>query len=193
MAQKKSLIPLIMQMQQQGLTQNQISQTLQRDGYSNTDIFQAMDLAVQKKQFGEPMQQLPTMPPPLNPMGMAPQSINMPPSDSGLHEEVHEIEELIEQIIDEKWQDAEKSFQAINQWKHSVETKLIELQTQIHETKSQFSDLQGALVGKMGEYDKNVGNVGVQLQAMEMAFSKVLPQFTENIQDLNRITKKMKK
>ena len=194
MAPQNSLIPLISQMQTQGLSKNQISQSLQREGYSNTDIFQAMDLAGQKKQFGEPMQQPPTMPPPLNPMGMAPQSITGPSNGApSMHEEVHEIEELIEQIIDEKWQDVEKSFKAITEWKHTVETKLVELQTQLVDTKSQFANLQGALVGKMGEYDKNVGDVGTQLKAMEMAFSKVLPQFTENIQDLNRITKNMKK
>ena len=197
MAQKNSLIPLIAQMQAQGLNKNQIAQNLNREGYSNTDIFQAMDLAKQKKEFGEPMQQPPNMPPPINPMGMAPTSMNQssPQSSpqSNIHEEVHEIEELIEQIIDEKWQDVEKHFNELQEWKHTVENKLTTLDTQLSETKTQFANLQNALVGKMGEYDKNILNVGTQLQAMEMAFSKILPQFTENIQELNRITKNMKR
>ena len=44
----------------------------------------------------------------------------------------------------------------------------------------------------MGEYDKHIMEVGSEIKAMEKVFSKVLPTFTENVNELNNITKKIK-
>ena len=54
-------------------------------------------------------------------------------------------------------------------------------------------ELQQALVGKIGEYDQNILNVGMEIKAMEKVFQKVLPQFTENVNELSRVTQSIKK
>ncbi len=51
-----------------------------------------------------------------------------------------------------------------------------------------YDELHKALVGKIGDYDQNILNVGSQVQAMEKVFSKVLPKFTETVNHLGRIT-----
>ncbi len=44
-----------------------------------------------------------------------------------------------------------------------------------------------------GEYDQNILNVGTEIKVMEKVFQKVLPTLTENVNELSRITKGMKK
>ena len=58
--------------------------------------------------------------------------------------------------------------------------------------KTQFDKLNNAVLGKIQDYDKNITDVGVQLQAMEKVFGKVLPTFVDNVNELNRITDKMR-
>lgn len=187
---QRNLVDTIAQMQAQGLDNNQIAQSLQREGYTNEQIFDAMNLAEQQKLGAPTMTQ--DIPPPINPMGFQPQSV-VQPQQQDVQGEVQEIEELIEQIINEKWKDIEESIGKILDWKTKVEQNLGTLQTQLNDQKEQFQHLQNSVVGKVGDYDKNVLEVGTQLKAMEMAFSKVLPQFTENINELNRITSHLKK
>ncbi len=186
----KSLVDIIHDMQMQGLSKNQIAQSLQREGYSNQRIFEAMGLANQKMQFNQPIDGMGMPPPPMGGMGMSPHP--MAPTHSTSSDEVKEIEELIEQIIDEKWREIDADIQKVIDWKETVETKFATTSSQIADLREQMQGLQNALVGKMGEYDKNVLEVGTQLKAMEMAFSKIVPTFTENINELNRITRDLK-
>jgi len=58
--------------------------------------------------------------------------------------------------------------------------------------KDQFDELHKAVIGKIGEYDKNILNVGAEVKAMEKVFSNVLPVFVNNVKQLNDITKKFK-
>ena len=44
----------------------------------------------------------------------------------------------------------------------------------------------------MGEYDKNMKEVGTDIKALETVFKKILPSFTENVAELSRITKRVK-
>jgi len=122
-----------------------------------------------------PQQQMP--PPP--PQGFAPQPMAT-------------NEELIEAIIDEKWNDLLKDINKIIEWKNTAETRLVTVEQQIKDLKDQFDNLHNAVVGKIGEYDKHILDVGAELQAMEKVFAKILPVFTQNVSELTRITDDLK-
>jgi len=127
------------------------------------------------------MNQMPNMPP-------------MPPQPSAPGDmDTQQIEALIEAVIEEKWQDIERNITKVVEWKESTEQLLQSMQQQIADVKGQVDSLQKAIIGKIGDYDKNILEVGAQLGAMEKAFSQVLPTFTENINELNRITQRLKK
>jgi len=66
------------------------------------------------------------------------------------------------------------------------------MEVKIDHLKESFSDLQKAIVGKVGEYDRHIMEVGSEIKAMERVFSKVLPAFTENVSELSDISKRMK-
>ena len=77
-------------------------------------------------------------------------------------------------------------------WKNVMENRLTLLEQRFSDLKMQFDDLNKGILDKMAEYDQNIVNVGTEIKAMEQVFQKVLPTFTENINELARLTKQMK-
>ena len=189
-------------MRQQGLTNNQIVQTLQRQGYSSSQIFDAMSQADIKGIVEQapiqaapplgpaPRTQMPAMPQPA-PQRPAPPPPVMP---SPVPETTSErIEEIAETIIDEKWEELMKNVEKIITWKDATESRITRIEESIADLKKSFDELHRGILGKISEYDKGIRNVGTDIKAMQEVFKKVLPKFTENISELGRITKTIKK
>ncbi|MEM4259990.1 MAG: hypothetical protein QXG00_02035 [Candidatus Woesearchaeota archaeon] len=199
-----SPLEIVRAMKQQGYTNNMIIQTLQKDGYSSADIVDALNKSEmpQPVQPGFGMQQSDIVQQPMmqmpEPPGTTPsystqdfrQQTTLPQQQNY---DLSSAEELIEAIIDEKWNELVKDINKIVDWKNKTENKITSLEQQFNDLKADFDKLHQAIIGKIGEYDKNILEVGSEIKAMENVFSKVLPVFTENVNELSRITQKMKK
>ena len=119
-------VSLVIQMRQQGMSDNQIVQSLQKQGYSTTQVFDALSQAdiqpateaqypgAAPEQYSEPPQQQPVF-------QQAPQM----PSQEGFGRE--QIEEVAETIIDEKWDELMKGVNKIIEWKDSAEERLAKI------------------------------------------------------------------
>lgn len=118
--------------------------------------------------------------------GMPPPPMNAPGIDSTTNEE------LIEAIIDEKWNELVKDINKIIDWKTTAEGRIAAMEQEIKDLKGEFDKLHQGVVGKIGEYDKNILDVGSEIKAMEKVFAKILPVFTENVSELSRITGDLK-
>lgn len=195
---KPSDLPVdqIKAMRSRGFDNNQIVQALQRNGYSSTQIFDALNQADLVSGAGlpsEPDSFMPSQPPPPPGGGMdqEPMQDYGGGSSGGVSNE--EVEELVESIIEEKWDELSKDISKIVEWKNEVESKIAKLEQRFDSLKSDFDKLHQAIIGKIGDYDKNILEVGAEIKAMEKVFSKVLPVFTENVNELNRITQTLKK
>jgi len=191
-------------MQAQGMDNNHIIQALQRDGYTAKEVFEALNQASlqptgttrpkkpteheQTKQ-GETMNQPTSYPPP--PQHSTTTSSTTATSTPSPNSSVS-TEELIEAIIDEKWNELVKDISMIIEWKNQAQATIASIEQQFTDLKDQFDKLHQALIAKIGEYDKNILDVGSEVKAMEKVFSKVLPVFTENITELSRITKELR-
>lgn len=175
-------IPLarIQEMKGQGLSNNQIIQTLQRQGYTSTQIFDALNQATV-----QPAATLNTVQPARPRMEMP---MMRPPAFEGT-----DTEEMIETIIDEKWNDLMADINKIIAWKDATEARIAKMEQQLGDLQNSFDKLQQAVVGKVGEYDQHILEVGAEVKAMEKVFSKVLPVFTDNVAELSRIADNMKK
>ena len=97
-----------------------------------------------------------------------------------------------EAIIDEKWNELVKDVNKIVAGKEAMGAHIERIEQRLNDLKGQFDQLHEAVIGKIGQYDKNITEVGAEVKAMEQVFSKVLPVFTENIGELSRITARMK-
>ena len=160
----------IKSMRAQGLDNNQIIQSLQREGYSSSVIFEAMnqaDLPIRDSSFPK---------------------VEITDDSRG----DSSTEEIVEAIIDEKWNELLKDLNKVIEWKDSTNTKLISLEQKFDSLKEEFDKIHSAILNKVESYDKNISLVGAEVKAMERVFSKVLPLFTENVAELSRISKDIK-
>lgn len=188
----------VLRMREQGLSNNQIVQALQRNGYKTHQIFDAMnqaDLKTAGPVEGAIEPELAQQPEELQPeIGeqMQPQYESepaaQPPSQSSGAED--QIEDLAEAIIEEKWEDLMKEINKLLEWKEAMENKMSALEQNMKNLQSSSDNLQKAVLGKVTEYDKTMRSVGANMSAMDSVFKKVLPTLTDNVNELSRITKK---
>ena len=189
-------------MRQQGITDDQIVETLQRDGYKSTQIFDAMTQADMKpatevKQvtddFPDIAGSIANKPAPhAQPMPVVETDFE-PMPDFNPNVGGENIQEIVESIVDEMWSELEKDVQKIVDWKNSTEKKINSMQEEMKLMKDQFDKLQTAVLGKVGDYDKNIMNVGAEIKALEKAFSNIMPEFTDSVSQLTGIVDNMKK
>lgn len=159
-------------LKRQGMSNNDIIRTLQQQGYSSTQIFDALSPAAPSY--------APRRDAPLSPM----------PAPARPDED---IEELVESIIDEKWNDLLADINKVIAWKDATESRIAKMEQQLSDMKTQFEKVHQAIIGKVAEYDQHILDVGAEVKAMEKVFSKVLPVFTDNVAELSRITDNMRK
>ncbi|MFC1704801.1 hypothetical protein ACFLZ6_00555 [Nanoarchaeota archaeon] len=188
-----TLIDAIVAMQQQGYSDDDIVAQLQSQGVPPEQIQDAMSQAGMAtggplpQDYGQQGQgQMPPMGPP---QGMPPG----PGMPSGPAPGREQIEEIAESIVQEKWNDLLKDLNKISEWKTKTETDMAKIQSDIDNIKQTFDNLHKGVLGKIGEYDKNLSMVGTEIKAMEKVFQKVLPTFTDNVNKLERLTKRVSK
>lgn len=190
MAGNELPIEQIKSLKGQGYNNNQIIAALQRAGYNSTQIFDALNQA--QLVSGQPSSQAPPTPTPSQ-MNNQSEQQNMGRSNVGFSGSNEEVEELVETIIEEKLSSMTKDFDNLSEWKNDIQTKITRIEANFESLKKDFDNLHQAIIGKIGEYDKNILTVGAEIKAMEKVFSKVLPVFTDNVNELSRITDNMKK
>ena len=100
------------------------------------------------------------------------------------------IEEIAEAIIDEKWNELVRDINKVVEWKERTDNEIKRIAQEILNMKERFESLHKGVLGKITEYDHNLTNVGSEIKAMEMAFQKILPTFTENVNKLDRFVKR---
>jgi len=177
-------------LQKQGMSNFQIVQSLQQQGFSSQQIYDAINQASVKSGVN-PTPAQPMMPP--APGAPPPGPTGVPPPPPVPSSTAPGIEETVEAIVDEKWKEVSDALGKINEWKSTTDTSINKIQQSIKDLKSDMDNLHKAIVAKIGEYDQNILNVGTEIKAMEKVFSKVLPTFTENVNELSRVTKGIKK
>lgn len=194
----------VVTMRQQGLANNQIISTLQRQGFTSAQIFDAMSQADIKSGVSaappaaaEPAP--PVAPPTVEPRMEAPLAGHTgapppppPPAPQG-GQPSESFEEIAESIVEEKWKDISEEFDKLKAWKEGVDEKLNKFDQAIKDIQADMQNLHKAIVSKISEYDKNLLSVGTEIKAMEKVFSKVLPTFTQNVSELSRAVRTVKK
>ncbi|MDD5253692.1 MAG: hypothetical protein PHG05_01130 [Candidatus Nanoarchaeia archaeon] len=102
-------------------------------------------------------------------------------------------EELIESLIEEKWQQVIQSVGDMDVWKARVKDDLLSVKQEILRISSRVDNLQAAVLSKVNEYSSNLSEVGTEIKALEKVMEKIIEPLTTNIKELNRITEDLKK
>ncbi len=188
----------VWQARQQGIPDENIISDLSQQGFGPEQINDAMSMAEARSaveaapgQFGYGQQPFGAARPSFQ---QQPRADEMPPPpqyipDLGTPDE--RIEELAEAIIDEKWKELSKNIDKIIDWKERTEAKINQLEQAFVDLKKDFESLHSAILGKVAEYDNNIVNIGSEIKALEKVFQKLLPTFTDNVNELSRVTKQL--
>lgn len=180
----------VLNLRQQGLSNNQIVEALQRNGFKSHQIFDAMNQA--DMQSGAPQSGYEEYEPGEQPYSYEQEAQpSFEPTASRLDDA--KIEEIAEAIIDEKWEELKKDIIKIVEWKAAIESRLIAVEESVKNIKENFSQLQKGVLDKVSDYDQNLSEVGTQIKAMENVFKQALPKLTDNVNELSRIVKNAKK
>ena len=209
----------VLRMRQQGFTNNQIVQALQRNGYKTHQIFDAMNQADLKSAGpiqgavpeGPETQQVPGVQQQVQEQipGQAQNDIpdlpageqQQPPSPEEPEERQQEIqanyeeqiEEVAEAIINEKWEDLMKTINKLLEWREGMENRMAVLMQGLQDLKDSFDGLQKSVIGRVAQYDRTMKSVSTDMKAMDGVFKKILPALTENVNELSRLTNKTKR
>ncbi len=103
------------------------------------------------------------------------------------------IEEIVDSVVEEKWTDLIKVVDEFKSWKESMEQRMLKIETEIKDVKENFKNLQEGVIGKIGEYDDHLVKIGSNVKAIEKVFQRIIPVFVENVNELDRIVKDLKK
>jgi len=134
-----------------------------------------------------PSPSLPTPPLP-SPPSFTPPTHESSPHLSGSQELLTEdIEKIAESIIDEKWEKVKGELDDLKTWKVDLDTQVKGFKSQLDTLGKRVDDAQNAMLGKVEEYNKSLGGVNVEIQAMGKVFEKIIPQSTENVNKLSEL------
>ena len=179
----------VLQFRSQGLSNDQIVTYLQREGYKSNQIFDAFTQADLKKQLSSgnlDQQQSVENPMPLSTPGIIHSNMRRSNIDSS------QIQEIAEQIIDEKWDELVENINKIVEWKDHIETELKVVKSRQESLNDMILNVQKSMNARVENYDKTMTDVGTDVKALTMVFQKILPGFMENISELSKIADTMK-
>ena len=123
-------------------------------------------------------------------------SVPSPPSESRDEEKDHselmteDIEKIAESLIEEKWSKVKEEINSLSSWKEDISKQVDDFKTQMDALDKKLSDTQNAMMGKIEDYNKSMGDVNVEIQAMGKVFEKIIPTFTENVNKLSDLVGK---
>lgn len=103
------------------------------------------------------------------------------------------VHEVIEAVVNEKWDEQIGKMGNIAVWKEKVTNDVVAIKQELIRLEENFRGLQNAILGKVRDYDEGIRGVHTEMKALEKVFEKILEPLTSNIKDLNRITEELKK
>jgi len=187
---KTSPVSEVLQLRQQGLTDDIIIEELSQRGYPQQQISEAIAQADSSPPtgYGQSMPSNDQMP-------MMPQEMSSPqPSYQEDMSNIYErMQEIAEAMIDEKWDDLITEVKKIIEWKNKTEERQSKLQHDVDKLKEDFKTLQQAVLGKLEDYDTRMRDVGTELKAVGKVFKDVIPTFVDNVKELSSLKDDLKK
>lgn len=112
------------------------------------------------------------------------------PQFQGLNSD--QIQEVVESIVEEKWEDLISKVGDINLWKENVNNDIESIKQEVLRVQERFNNLQNILIGKVTDYNKSVIEINSEMKALEQVMQKIIEPLTRNIKELNKITSQLK-
>ena len=192
-----SPLELTLDMQNKGIDEEKIASELSSKGLSNEQISQVMTQAKIKATV-EPQEEAP--PAPEAPSAQETtiqefqnQQTNEPQQFQNYTTSTNkQIEEIAEEIIQEKWESFLESFGDLPIWKEKIENDILAIKQEIVRVHDRMNGVERALAGKVQEYSESLTDVTAEIKALSKLLQQILQPLTSNVKELQKITDKFK-
>jgi len=102
--------------------------------------------------------------------------------------DIETINEIAEQIVDEKNIELKKQISEIKNFKEEAKTEIERLTKKIEKLENNYNELQIAIIRRIGEYGENIKNIATEMHETQDSFSKMINPLTDNLRELQKIT-----
>lgn len=207
----KSAVDRVRELSSQGNSEKDIIRTLRNEGYSNEEISNALNRAIKFKVKGSNSQGYEGGPPmseaPNRGRGNQSSQFVAPPPETGgswkgggdenviemSEEEEIGLEELIEEIVDEKWRSIEGEMDRMKKGFVKLQDQIDFLKQRVDEVENKQEEKKEELKGMIQDSSQKMEKIEGRIGSVEKAFKEFLPSLTENVRSLSEIVEKMKK
>jgi len=121
-----------------------------------------------------------------------PQPVQMEQQAFNLSSGQSDIQEIVETIVEERWQRFSDTMTDFEIWKSRINDEIISIKQEVIRANNRFDILQKSVLGKVDEYNRNISDVNSEMKALEKVFQNIINPLTSNIKELSRITKELK-
>lgn len=104
-----------------------------------------------------------------------------------------EIQRVMEEIIDEKWEESEDVINNLIEWKGKVNTKIKEFDVRLSEVNDRINALNTVLGKKAEAFNETMQSVDTEIKALERSLNKLVPTLSDNISELKDLVNKSDK
>jgi len=177
-----NLINRVIELQQQGYSDDQIASAMSEEGIPPNQIMDAINKSkikaavYQPEAAGYPVPDQYPQQMPMQQQAAGAQG-NYPEYVQGMSSET--VTEIAEQIISEKLADITKSISKVTASKESMEKRLALTEEKIAKAESIIEELRSAIIRKIGEYGQNLEGIKNEMGMMQDSFSKALKPLAE--------------
>lgn len=102
--------------------------------------------------------------------------------------DIETINEIAEQIVEEKNIELKKQISEIKNFKEEAKEDIERLNKKVEKLENNYNELQIAIIRKIGDYGENIKNIATEMHETQDSFSKMINPLTDNIRELQKIT-----
>jgi len=102
------------------------------------------------------------------------------------------IEEMVETIVAEKFQDVEAEFENAYSEIDNIKQRLADMESRVEELEIRDDEDQTQFIQKVDEMEDHIDQYQSRIGGLEKAFQQVLPSLVDNVRDLTSLVQEMK-
>lgn len=191
---------VVQRLSSQGKSERDIINFMRKEGYPNEQISKALNKAIKFRVTGAP-QPASYNPQPAPTPDFSREEFVAPMPEQPLEENVLEmseeeeigLEELVEEIVEEKWKDSMTELKDIEKAIVHLQDQMQFLNEKIKHVDKAADEKKGELKSIIEESSAHIENIESRIGSVEKAFKEFLPSLTENVRSLSGIVETMKK
>lgn len=96
--------------------------------------------------------------------------------------------DIAQQAVDEKLEKVNKQIQNLEKIKTEIKGRILDIDSRLTRIEKTIDLLQTSILGKIGEYWKNVSDLKDEMQATQESFSKILNPLSEQMEKIRAIS-----